>query len=254
MFDLGFILSNGWRLTKDHYGPFLAAMVTVLVFSMPLGLLNALFPFGKIEDGNGLGDVVGLFFMPMLTVGWMHMGLQAYRGQPVVFGDLFIGFSQYWRIFGATLLLLLIGIGGLILALLGVALFNYESVTGAAFTVAWVVLGVTFLIIVMTRLWYLLILTFVTQAPVMGSIGQSWRATRRVWGRLFVLHLVLFFIAVASIVLLILPFFFVFLPFMVGVTGVVSGLLLEELGDAPDQNDEPNVRGENPAFPEPINS
>lgn len=252
MFDLGFILSNGWRLTKDHYGPFLAAMVTVLVFLMPLWLLNALFPFGRIEDGNGLGDVVGLFFVPMLMVGWMHMGLQAYRRQPVVFGDLFIGFSQYWRMFGAALLLWSIYIGGMILTLLGVDLFDYESVTGAAFTLAWSVLGATFLIIVMTRLSYLWILTFVTQAPVIGSIGQSWRATRRVWGRLFVLHLVLFFIGVVSIVLLILPFFFVFLPFMVGVTGVVSGMLLEELGDDSDQSDKLSVHSENPVLPNPI--
>ena len=81
----------------------------------------------------------------------------------------------------------------------------------------------------------------------------SWRKTRSVWGRLLLLNFLLWLIAVASILLLILPLFFFFLPLLVGVVGVVCGLLLNEAdepaADATDDRQTP----ENPAFPEPLN-
>ena len=259
MFDIGFIFSNGWRATKEHYWVFLGVMMAFLGFQVPLGVLNTLVPF---DEENGLGDIVGLFINPMLTVGWMFIGLQAYRRQPVAFGDLFIGFTQYWRILGVTLL----GLGalmilGVVCAIPAIIFAVYASMNSSDvgepaelfFVMIWFLPTLALFLFVGTRISYAPILTFVTNTPVMGSLILSWRKTRPVWGRLMLLNFLLFLIAIASIVLLFLPLFFFFLPLLVGVVGVVCGLLLEELGDAPGQNGEPNVRGENPAFPHPIN-
>lgn len=255
MFHVGSILSIGLRLAKEHYGIFLPAVLTVLVLNVPIWLLNEIFPFESMYlENTGLGDVVGLLYQPMLTVGLSYLGLRAYRKQAVVFGDLFIGFSQYWRMFWVNLLFWFLYSLGVFLALFDpfVLLFNDDSGIEFAFSVAWVVVVTTCLTIFLARLSFVWILTLVTRSPVLTSVQQSLRATRRVWGRMFILWGVMFLLAVTSAVLLVLPFFFVFLPFMVGVIGVVSGMLLEELGDDSDQNDKLSVHSENPVSPNPI--
>ena len=259
MFDIGFIFSNGWRATKEHYWVFLGAMMAFVGFQVPLGVLNSLVPF---DEDNGLGNIVGLFINPMLTVGWMYIGLQAYRRQTVAFGDLFIGFTQYWRMLGVTLL----GLGALMI--LGVAcavpviifaVYAYSNSSDVGefaellFVVLWGLPTLALLLFVGTRISYALILTFMTNTPVMGSLILSWRKTRPVWGRLMLLNFLLFLIAIASIVLLFLPLFFFFLPLLVGVVGVVCGLLLNEAdepaADATDDRQTP----ENPALSRPMN-
>ncbi|MGB0325518.1 MAG: hypothetical protein ACPGGL_08320 [Phycisphaerales bacterium] len=258
MFDIGFIFSTGWRATKEHYWVFLGVMMAFVGFQVPLGVLNTLVPF---DADNGLGDLVGLFINPMLTVGWMYIGLQAYRRQTVTFGDLFIGFTQYWRMLGVTLL----GLGALMT--LGVAcavpviIFAvYASMSSSdvgqlaefLFVVLWGLPTIALLLFVGTRISYALILTFVTNTPVMGSLILSWRKTRPVWGRLMLLNFLLWLIAVASIVLLFLPLFFFFLPLLVGVVGVVCGLLLNEEGEQSADPADDHQAPENPAFPEPM--
>ncbi|MGC6550855.1 MAG: hypothetical protein ACON5D_15975 [Rubripirellula sp.] len=58
MFDIGFIFSNGWCATEEHYWVFWGAMMAFVGFQVPLGVLNTLVPF---DEDNGLGDLVGLF-------------------------------------------------------------------------------------------------------------------------------------------------------------------------------------------------
>ena len=259
MFDIGFIFSNGWRATKEHYWVFLGVMMAFLGFQVPLGVLNALFPF---DEDSGLGDIVGLFINPMLTVGWMYVGLQAYRRQTVAFGDLFIGFTQYWRMLGVTLLglgaLMILGVACAIPAIIFAvyASVNSSDVGETAeifFVVLWGLPTLALFLFVGTRISYALILTFVTNTPVMGSLTLSWRKTRSVWGRLLLLNFLLWLIAVASILLLILPLFFFFLPLLVGVVGVVCGLLLNEEGEQSADPSDDHQTPENPAFPEPMN-
>ena len=259
MFDIGFIFSNGWRATKEHYWVFLGVMMAFVGFQVPLGVLNSLVPF---DDDNGLGDLVGLFINPMLTVGWMYIGLQAYRRQPVAFGDLFIGFTQYWRMIGVTLM----GLGALmivgVVCAIPVFIFAAYAYSNASdvgelaellFVVLWGLPTLALVLFVGTRISYALILTFMTNTPVMGSLLLSWRRTRPVWGRLLFLNFLLWLIAVASIVLLILPLFFFFLPLLVGVVGVVSGLLLNEEDEQAAGPIDDHQPPENPAFPQPMN-
>ena len=261
MFDIGFIFSNGWRATKEHYWVFLGVMMAFLGFQVPLGVLNSLVPF-DFDGDSGLGDIVGLFINPMLTVGWMYIGLQAYRRQPVAFGDLFIGFTQYWRMLGVTLL----GLGAVMI--LGVACaipvfifaaYAYSNASDVGelaellFLVLWGLPTLALLLFVGTRISYAPILTFVTNTPVMGSLILSWRKTRPVWGRLLLLNFLLFLLAVASIALLFLPLFFFFLPLLVGVVGVVCGLLLNEDGEQAADPADDDQTPENPAFPQPMN-
>lgn len=259
MFDIGFIFSNGWRATKEHYWIFFGAMMAFVGFQVPLGVLNTLVPF---DEDNGLGDIVSLFINPMLTVGWMYIGLQAYRRQTVAFGDLFIGFTQYWRMLGVTLL----GLGALMIlgvacAIPAIIFAVYASVSSSdvgetaefLFVVLWGLPTLAIFLFVGTRISYALILTFVTKTPVMGSLILSWRKTRSVWGRLMLLNFVLWLTAVASILLLIFPLFFFFLPLLVGVVGVVCGLLLNEEGELFSDSADDHQTPANPAFPEPMN-
>ena len=265
MFTIQSLFQESWQLFKAKYGLLLGAAasfagieVVVEIVSM---VMTVLVPFYETPDEiYGLGDIFSFFssllLTPVLQLGVWYVAVQAYRKQDVGVSSIFAGFSQYGRIVAVTILLSLVGI----LALFLLALISFiptllisSEELGLLTAMLLLVPGLFVVSILFTRLAYAVFICFDTKCSVLDSLGESWRRTRDVYWKIIGAHVLIVLMGLGSILALLLPFFFFWVPFATAFYGVVAGKLME------DQNSSDHSTGilepsENPAFRGPLNS
>ena len=264
MFTIQSLFQESWQLFKARYGLLLGAAAIVagieFAFGFVYGFMTLLVPFGETPTGiYGLGDIFSFLhsflLRPVLQFGVLYVAVQAYRKQDVEVSSVFAGFSQYGRIVAVTLLLALVGSGAFaLLALISVIpIFLIPSTELGLLTAGiFFVPGLFVLSIFLTRLAYAVFICFDTKCSALDSLGESWRRTKDVYWHLIGANVLIGLMALGSILALLLPFFFFWVPFATAFYGVIVGKLME------DQNSSDNSTGildpsENPAFRGPLN-
>ena len=265
MFKIQSLFQESWPLFKAKYGLFLGAAAIVagieVASEIVYTVMTLLVPFGATStEIYGLGDIFSFLsaflLTPVLQFGVLYISVQAYRKQEVGVSAVFAGFSQYGRIVAVTILLSLVALMALfLLALISFTptLFIPSEELGLLTAMLLLVPGLFVVSILFTRLAYAVFICFDTKCSVLDSLGESWRRTRDVYWTLIGANVLLGLIALFSILALLLPFFFFWVPFATAFYGVVVGKLME------DQNGSDNSTGilepsENPAFGGPLNS
>lgn len=264
MFTIQSLFQESWQLFKAKYGLLLGAAASVAGIEVALEIvytvMTVLVPFYETPyEIYGLGDIFAFLsnflLTPVLQFGVLYVAVQAYRKQDVEVSSVFAGFSQYGRIVATVFLLALVGFGAC--ALLALILFiptflipsrEWGFLTAVIFSVP----GLFVLLIFFTRLSYAVFICFDTKCSALDSLGESWRRTKDVYWQLIGANFLIGLMALGSILALLLPFIFFWIPFATAFGGVVVGKLME------DQNSSDNSTGilepsENPAFRGPLN-
>ena len=103
--NIGKAIGYGWDSLKKDFWYWIGITVVVCVIE---GIGNG----GKGREAMGL---LGIFLSAWMTCGYTKILLNYYGGKKSEFVDLFTQLKYFWRVLGATLLIGLIVIGGLIL-------------------------------------------------------------------------------------------------------------------------------------------
>lgn len=104
--EIGKAIGYGWDSIKKDFWYFIGIVVMYLVIT---GITN-----GR-DENQASWSLLGLFLSAWMTSGYMKLILSYYDGKKLPFADLFTQIKYFWRVLGATLLIGLIFIGGLIL-------------------------------------------------------------------------------------------------------------------------------------------
>lgn len=84
-----------------------------------LGVVYAVVGYGSQENGWGwIVQIIGTIIEMYLSIGVTNIFLRIYAGQSIRTKDLFLPASIFWKTLGATLLILIIAIGGTILLII----------------------------------------------------------------------------------------------------------------------------------------
>ena len=92
--DIGGCVSNGWALTKGHFGQLFVPIMIYFLIAIAIGAL------GQIPVIGGLFSIGNLFITGPLMAGVLYIFILTIRGQPAELGKMFDGFrSGYWQLF-----------------------------------------------------------------------------------------------------------------------------------------------------------
>jgi hypothetical protein len=159
------------------------------------------------------------------------------RGESPAMGTLFAGFRRYWPLVGIGVLLMLIFVGPIVVAALflgfGALLMPITSAAAPAITVTAILVGlvlICILIMLYTKLIFasLLCIDPRTRLGVCDSIATSWRMTGPVFWPLLGLIIVMGLILIGTIIVLVLPVFFVGIPLCLAITVSAYELVMSE--------------------------
>ena len=101
----GSAISYGWTSVKKDFWYFVGlAVVSTIIGSI-----------GSDNNNANQWDLLGLLLSAWMTCGYMTMMLSYQAGHKLPFGDLFKQVKHYWEVLGATFLLFVIIVIGLIL-------------------------------------------------------------------------------------------------------------------------------------------
>jgi hypothetical protein len=236
-FSFGAAFSVGWQSLKRNYWLLFAVSITCLgigaipvllqVFlndvlwpeevSTVLGGREFTYPPGKL-----LEILAYIFLTPIITAGFEYTGLGAVRCQTPGIGTLFAGFSRYWLLVRAQLIMLLIWVGPLVLIGVGVgagALIGSQAdgwVEGASIGLLVMVLPALIILIwqfVRLSYTYLLIMDPMSDvSSAWDAVCGSWNTTRRYAWRLVLIWIVIQVGMTISLCCFLLPGFFLAVP------------------------------------------
>ena len=103
--ETGKAFGYGWDSVKKDFWYWVGIALVVMV-------IQGISSDGKNNQGLGL---LGLFLSAWMTCGYTKIILEYFDGKKLDFSELFTQLKYFWRVLGATLLIALIVIGGLIL-------------------------------------------------------------------------------------------------------------------------------------------
>lgn len=103
--EIGKAVGYGWDSIKKNFWYFVGI---ALMYSVITGITNS-------GDENQNWGLLGIFLSAWMTAGYLKLVISYYDGKQLPFSDLFTQLKYFWRVLGATLLIGLIVIGGLIL-------------------------------------------------------------------------------------------------------------------------------------------
>ena len=232
-FSVGNAFQMGWDVLKARYGLLLGTVWLYILIVVAAGIFAG---FTSLLTLLPLVDWAAQFlFYPLMWIGLIWVAVRVIRGESGGVGDLFGGFKRYWPVVGAQALVLVIVYGIVILAtvtiMVSVAALGVSGAFGGSSNnagVAVLVVSIMFivmlvpLLVIMPRIWLAPIICLDTRQRVLGPIESfktSWKMTGRpgVWGGQIVLVLLFMLISTVSVLLLVLPYFFVALPLGVAV-------------------------------------
>ena len=242
-FDAAF--AKGMALFKSRYGGLLAA---TLVFILVIGgvalvksLVNTVLGVDPDHASPTATDhLIDIFISAPLTAGILLIALLHLRGESPAMGTLFAGFRRYWPLVGIGVLLMLIFVGPIVVAALflgfGALLMPITSAAAPAITVTAILVGlvlICILIMLYTKLIFasLLCIDPRTRLGVCDSIATSWRMTGPVFWPLLGLIIVMGLILIGTIIVLVLPVFFVGIPLCLAITVSAYELIMSEQED-----------------------
>lgn len=106
MIETGKAIGYGWSAVKKDFWYFVGIAVIAMVIS---GLTSS-------SDKNpNSWDVLGIFLSTWMTCGYTTMMLSYQAGKKMPLSDVFTQFKHYWRVLGASILVGLIVVVGLVL-------------------------------------------------------------------------------------------------------------------------------------------
>ena len=239
-FDAAF--AKGMALFKSRYGGLLAATLVFILVLLGVGLVKALVNTVLGVDPNhtsptATDHLIDIFFTVPLTAGILLIALLHLRGESPAMGTLFAGFRRYWPLVGIGVLLMLIFVGPIVVAALflgfGALFLGGTSAALPAITVTAILVGlvlICILIMLYTKLIFasLLCIDPRTRLGVCDSIATSWRMTGPVFWPLLGLIIVMGLILIGTIIVLVLPVFFVGIPLCLAITVSAYELVMSE--------------------------
>ena len=239
-FDAAF--AKGMALFKSRYGGLLAATLVFILVLLGVGLVKGLVNTVLGVDPNhtsptATDHLIDIFFTVPLTAGILLITLLHLRGESPAMGTLFAGFRRYWPLVGIGVLLMLIFVGPIVVAALflgfGALLMPITSAAAPAITVTAILVGlvlICILIMLYTKLIFasLLCIDPRTRLGVCDSIATSWRMTGPVFWPLLGLIIVMGLILIGTIIVLVLPVFFVGIPLCLAITVSAYELVMSE--------------------------
>ena len=242
-FDAAF--TKGGSLFKSRYGGLLAATLIFILILVGVGLVKALINavLGADPDRTsptGTDHLIDIFITTPLTPGILLLALLHLRGESPPMGTLFAGFRRYWPLVGIGVLLTLIFAAPIVVAALflgfGFLLTGDTSAAVPAITVTAILVGlvlICILIVLSTKLIFasLLCIDPRTRLGVCDSIATSWRMTGPVFWPLLGLIIVMGLILIGTIIVLVLPLFFVGIPLCLAITVSAYELIMSEQED-----------------------
>jgi hypothetical protein len=239
-FDAAF--AKGMALFKSRYGGLLAATLVFILVLLGVGLVKGLVNTVLGVDPNhtsptATDHLIDIFFTVPLTAGILLITLLHLRGESPAMGTLFAGFRRYWPLVGIGVLLMLIFVGPIVVAALflgfGALIMGGTSAAAPAITVTAILVGlvlICILIMLYTKLIFasLLCIDPRTRLGVCDSIATSWRMTGPVFWPLLGLIIVMGLILIGTIIVLVLPVFFVGIPLCLAITVSAYELVMSE--------------------------
>jgi uncharacterized membrane protein len=98
-------ISYGWTSVKKDFWYFIALSVIVMIISS----------IGSSNNSNSFWKLIGFVLSILTTCGQLTIMLSYLDGKKLPLSKLFTSTQQFWRVLGASLLLAVVVIGGLIL-------------------------------------------------------------------------------------------------------------------------------------------
>ena len=242
-FDAAF--TKGGSLFKSRYGGLLAATLVFILILVGVGLVKAFFntALGVAPNQTSLtatDHLIDIFFTNPFGAGIVLIALLHLRGESPAMGTLFAGFRRYWPLVGIGVLLTLIFAAPIVVAALflglGFLLTGDTSAAMPAITVTAILVGlvlICILIVLSTKLIFssLLCIDPRTRLGVCDSIATSWRMTGPVFWPLLGLIIVMGLILIGTMIVLVLPLFFVGIPLCLAITVSAYELIMSEQED-----------------------
>lgn len=104
--EIGPAISYGWESVKKNFWYFVAiAAIYMAVSSIP----------GADKNDNGTLSLLGIIISAYFTAGMLKLTLSYFDKKMLPLSDLFTQVKYFWRILGATILIMLIVVAGFIL-------------------------------------------------------------------------------------------------------------------------------------------
>ena len=251
--SVGTALTEGNRLLTSNYGLMLGASIALLLMYGALAVITGIIDEMLVGPNAWVSPVSmasQVFVQAPLGVGVGAIAVLRYRDGAGSFDDILIGFRRYWPVVGVSLLVsmltwVILIVGGAVVGF-GAALFAAVSIP-AAIGVG-VVLGIclfVLLVYVSIRLWFATLLCVDPRGSHPGpvdAIKLSWYLTSGYVFKLWITSVILGLIAIACVLLLVLPFLFYTMPLFACVFGVMYVLINplppedgESWGEEPEQ-------------------
>ena len=239
-FDAAF--AKGGSLFKSRYGGLLSATIVFILVLVGAGIVKLLVNkfLGVDPDRNtptGTDHLIDIFFTNPFGAGILLIALLHLRGESPAMGTLFAGFRRYWPLVGIGVLMTLIFAAPIVVAALilgfGVLLTGDTSAAVPAITVTAILVVLVLICIVIllsTKLIFssLLCIDPRTRLGVCDSIATSWRMTGPVFWPLLGLIIVMGLILIGTMIVLVLPLFFVGIPLCLAITVSAYELIMSE--------------------------
>lgn len=176
--SIGYLFSRSWPRFKENLWVLVG---TFTVYALLIGIGSDTWDGDR--TGGGLLSLIGFVITGPLTAGLYWMMLKVQRDEPVEFTDLFAGFGEFGRAFGVYALMTIAIVIGIILLI----------VPG---------------LILAVGLWPAMFLVMDDELGVMDTLRKAWAMTDGHRMQLFVLGVVLFFLAILGLVAFIIGVFF----------------------------------------------
>lgn len=236
-FTIGNAMRVGWDGFKSRYGLLLGCLVLYYLMQFGTEIVAGILSLVTILPLASWA--ANIFLYPLLGIGLFNVGYRVVRGRPAEVSTLFSGFTRYWPVVGASLLVFiatLILMVPAFMAMVAIGLFFFSTGGGPgssgagsatffiAFAAAMVLLVVVPMLLVYPRLVYAPMIAFDTEYRTTGAadaIRIAWRMTGRpgVRSTIIGLWVTMLGILLACTILLILPVLLVALPLGIAVYG-----------------------------------
>ena len=161
-FSVGEVMSRGWAVFRARMGlcfgivavGFLINFGLSFAQSMAIGMFQAVGTDPSIVLGmNSLSSIVAGLLNFFVSVGQTLAFLKVARGRPAGIGDLFAGGSFYLKLFGASLVIGLLGMLGMLVGAIPGGILMATSGPRDAMAIGVLVLGVLIMLMIMSVFW-----------------------------------------------------------------------------------------------------
>lgn len=208
-------ISSSWRLTKSSYGLILG----IAIISAIIQYVCNNIPF--------LGPILGSTFSFFFTVGVYNIVSKIIKKQDVVFSDLLILFNDsklFKRCLSYLILIVVLAIPSAIFQAYSGVDYKEISYTSPIF-----ILMSLYYIIISALLYFSLAIIVFQNKSLKESISISFNAVLKNFFPLIVSGILVCVFGIICMILLVIPFIFVFLPILIPFQFIVYATIFEDL-------------------------